>query len=132
MDSRATQFEAVDVEKCVCVGTNLDVRNVHSLIARLDRNQPEGTRYDVQLKVVSEDSPSTNENIKEKFLGSLVVPNYRVDLDPARYVMEEDRPRASADEAMDFEHLRHAAGGSTNYMEGDRRWVERLSYYRGA
>lgn len=113
MDSQATQYEAADVEKGVFVGANIDPRNLHSLIARVERTQPEGTRYNVQIEAVSEDSTSTSEDIKERFLGALAV------------------PRASDDEPMSQERRRDAAGDTVD-EEGDQKMDRRLAHYRDA
>lgn len=131
MDSQATQYEAADVEKGAFVGANLDPRNVHSLIARAGRTLPEGTRYNVQIEVVSEDSPSTSEDIKESFLGALVVPKDGVAFDRAHDDTEGNPPRASSGEQTDQERRRKAAGDRI-YEEGDRKMVRRLAYYRDA
>lgn len=131
MDSQATQYEAADVEHGVFVGANLDPRNIHSLIARAERTQPEGTRYEVQIEAVSEDSPSTSEDIKERFLGALVESNDRVAVDQDHDDTEVNPPTTSADEAMDQERRRDAAG-DTNYEKGDQEMVRRLAYYRDA
>lgn len=132
MDSQASQYEAADIEKGVFVGANLDARNIHSLIARAERTQPEGTRWDVQIEVVAEDSPSTSEDIKESFLRSLVDPNGRVASDRAHDESEARRPRVSADEAMDQQRRRDAAGENSYYEEGSPRMVRRLAHYRDA
>lgn len=132
MDSRASQYEAADIEKGVFVGANLDARNVDSLIARADRTQPEGTRYNVRIEVVSEGSSSISEDIKEGFLGALVAPEDRGAFDRAHDFTEVSPPRVSADEAMEQERRADAAGGTSIYEEGNQHMVRRLAYYRDA
>lgn len=100
MLSQATQYEAADVESGVFLGVNLDARSVNALMARVDSSQPEGTRYDVQIKVVSgEEADFISEAVRERFLGSMVgnttQPEGTSRNVPAQAVSMEDGPASS-------------------------------------
>lgn len=136
--SRASQYEAADVKSGDFLGMNLKPGSVHSLMARADRTQPEGTRYNVRIKAVSaEDGAASSEVIKGRFCGAMLSTADPFAFDPDQDGMEVDpppqsspSPRRTADETMRQQHQKDAAQES-NYQQGSSTFIRDPNMYKG-
>lgn len=142
MHSRASQYEAADVKSGDFVGINLEARNVHSLVARAHRTQPEGTRYNVRVKAVrSEDGPASSEVAKRQLYGAMLSTADPFAFDPDQEdevekgdKMETDEaqsPHRGADEEMNQQRQRDAAR-DPNYQQGGSQYVREGDMYKNA
>ncbi|KAG6357331.1 hypothetical protein INS49_015209 [Diaporthe citri] len=140
MHSRALQYEAADVKAADFVGMNLEARNVHSLMARADRTQPQGTRYNVRIKAVRpERGLASSEAAKQQLFDAMLSAADPFEFDPDQKdevpkaeVMEVDRsPRRSADREME-EERRNDAAEDPNYQQSGSNYGRRPDYYYDA
>lgn len=146
VNSTASQFEAADPRSGDFVGINLEARNVHSLVARAHRTQPEGTRYNVLMRAVKvEDGLISSEAAKQQLYGAMVstADPFAFEKDEEDETvedkatddvrMEDDHgsPRRTADEEMARERQRDAAQ-NPNYEATGSRYHRDKEYYKYA
>lgn len=138
--SQALQYEAADVNAGAFLGINLDARNVHSLVDRVQRTQPEGTRYNMLLKAVKpERGLASSEAAKQKFYGAMLStadpfefdPDQKDEVPKADEVEADKSRRRKADERMDRERQKDSAE-NPNYEETGSRFVRKAEYYEDA
>lgn len=131
MQSQAKQYEAADIEAGSFLGINLTARNAQSLLARADRTQPSGTTYNVRFQRVSkEDGAASSDEIKYRFLTSLVAPAdpFAFDQSLAGRMEVDDPPISSADKAMEAQMRKDAAEGM-DYAEHDDHFKDDPGFY---
>lgn len=139
--SRASQYEAADVKSGDFVGINLEARNVHSLVARAHRTQPEGTRYHVRIKAVkAEDGLASSEAAKQILYGAMVStadpfafdPNQEDEAEKSGEMDIDQSPSRSADGEMARERQRDAAEDPDYQGGGASRYSRHPEYYQDA
>lgn len=146
VNSRASQFEAADPRSGDFVGINLEPRNVHSLVARAHRTQPEGTRYNVLMRAVrAEDGLISSEAAKQQLYDAMVStadpfafeksPEVETVQDEAtedtRMEGDDGSPHRTADENMARERQRDAAQ-NPNYEQSGSRYSRDKEMYKYA
>lgn len=144
--SKSSQYEAADVKSGSFLGINLEARNVHSLVARAHRSQPEGTRYNVLLRAVrAEDGLISSEAAKQQLYSAMVST-----ADPFAFEKSQEdetvedkatgdthmegndgSPRRTADENMARERQRDAAQ-NPNYEQSGSRYHRDKEMYKYA